>query len=227
MKFELKRKILHFFFPTRCPVCGSIIGAMERFCAECEENLVRYTGNFSVKGSDGFTAAYVYDKTSSPAIILMKRGICGNAAYAFGYALAEKLRDSGIAEKCDVIVPVPLHRSAKRERGYNQAELIAAKLSRELNIPAASDCIAKVRKTAAQKKLNRIQRQSNLRGAFSAADCTVFKGKSVLLVDDVCTTGSTLAELTSLLRDSGAKSVYCAVCCKTPLSKPDSQVQQS
>lgn len=226
MKYELKRKILHFFFPTRCPVCGEVIDAMGLFCHECEEKLTQYTGSFNVRGAAGFTAAYVYDKTSSPAVILMKKGVCGNADYALGQALAGKLRDSGIAEKCEVIIPVPLHRSSQRERGYNQAELIANELSRELDIPVASECIIKAKKTAAQKKLNRIQRQSNLKGAFSVADSLPFSGKTVLLVDDVCTTGSTLSEITALLNNSGADAVYCAACCKTPPGNGNNQVQQ-
>lgn len=226
MKYELKRKILHFFFPTRCPVCGEVIDAMGRFCPECEEKITQYTGSFNIRGAAGFTAAYVYDKNSSPAVILMKKGVCGNADYALGQALAEKLRNSALSEKCEVIIPVPLHRSSLRERGYNQAELIAEVLSHELHIPVAAECIIKMRKTAAQKKLNRIQRQSNLKGAFSAEDSSPFSGKTVLLVDDVCTTGSTLAELTALLKSSGASAVYCAACCKTPPNNVNNRVQQ-
>ena len=226
MRFETKRKILHFFFPTRCPVCGEVIGAMETFCPECAEKLTVYCGNFNISRAAGSTAAYVYDKNSAPAVILMKRGVCGNADYALGQALAKRLLSTGISGKCDVIVPVPLHISARRKRGFNQAELIASELSRELGIPVAERCIVKARKTAAQKKLNRIQRRSNLRGAFAVSDCDAFKGKTVLLVDDVCTTGSTLTELTALLMDSGASAVYCAAACKTPPPKANSQVQQ-
>ena len=205
--------------PTRCPVCESFIGAMDRFCPECEQKLVPYTGSFAVKGANGFTAAYVYDENSSPAVILIKRGVCGNADYALGQALADRLRDDGISGKFDLIVPVPMHRSSRRERGYNQAELIAKELSRTFSVPVAAKCVIKRRKTAAQKELNRLQRQSNLKGAFEVTDTETIKGKNVLLVDDVCTTGSTLAELTAVLLNSGAKSVYCAACCKTPPPK--------
>ena len=219
MKFETKRKILHIFMPTRCPVCGSFIGAMDRFCPECEQKLVPYNGSFCVKGASGFTAAYVYDENSSPAVILMKRGVCGNADYALGQALADRLRNEGIIRKFDLIIPVPMHRSSKRKRGYNQALLIANELNRTFSVPVDAKCVIKSRKTAAQKHLNRLQRQSNLKGAFEVTDTDIIKGKNILLVDDVCTTGSTLAELTDVLLSSGAESVYCAACCKTPPPK--------
>ena len=213
--------------PTRCPVCGAFIGAMDSFCHECEKKLIKYTGSFSIEGASGFTAAYIYDENSSKAVILMKKGICGNADYALGQALADKLRSDGIPVKCDVIIPVPMHRSAKSERGYNQAELISKELSRIFDLPVDSKNVIKSRRTAAQKKLNRIQRQSNLKGAFSIRDDTLIKGKTILLVDDVCTTGSTLRELTALLTEHGAKAVYCAACCKTPPHKrQDAPMQQ-
>lgn len=219
MDISLKHRILHLFFPTRCPVCGEFISYDELFCAECSGKLARFTGDFTVKGADGFTAAFVYDENISPAVIQLKRGVCGNADRALGMPLAAKLRENGAA--VDIIVPVPMHRSARRERGFNQAELIAAVIGKELSIPVAADCAVKLRKTAAQKELDRVHRMNNLRNAFRIVRPERVRGKSVLIVDDVCTTGSTLAELAAVMRKSGAISVYCAASCKTPLTKPN------
>ncbi|MBR4627937.1 MAG: ComF family protein [Ruminococcus sp.] len=215
MDFTSKRRILHFFFPTRCPVCGEVIGAMDCFCTECSGRLTPFVGSFRISGADGTAAAFVYDRNISPAVILLKRGICGNAAYALGKALAERLRASGIADKADLIVPVPLHRLDRKKRGFNQSELIAAEVSRELGLPVNSRLIIKSRRTAEQKHLDRFRRRLNLDGAFTAAAPQNIAGRRIILIDDVSTTGTTLERVTALLKVCSAEAVYCAACCKT------------
>jgi ComF family protein len=216
MNYILKRKLLHFFFPTRCPVCGEFIGALDSFCPACTDKVTSFRGSADIKGASGFTAAFEYDINISPAVILLKKGVCGNADYALGRALAGRLKENNVPGNVDIIVPVPLHRSARRRRGFNQTELISAVVSRELGIPVVSNALEKSAKTADQKHLDSIHRRTNLRGAFRAVRPELISGKRVLLIDDVSTTGSTLVELTELLLASGASSVHCAACCKTP-----------
>lgn len=217
MSKKFSRFVLDLLYPTRCPVCGCFIGYMDDFCQCCREKLTPFHGSFTVSGSDGFSAAFEYDSNISPAIMLMKDGVCGNAAFALGKALAEKLSADGVPGKVDLIIPVPLHNTAKRCRGFNQSELIAREVSERLHIPLCTKAVVKNRKTRAQKTLSREERAVNLAGAFSAVRPELFIGKRVLLLDDVCTTGSTLAELAGLLKNNGAAAVYCAGCCKTPL----------
>ena len=224
MDKTLKRRILHFFFPNRCPVCGDFIGAMDSFCKECSTKIKPFTGKFTINGASGTSAAFEYDRNISPAVILLKNSVCGNAAYALGKALAAKLKENGTAEKCDLIIPVPLHRSDKSRRGYNQAQLIANEISEELGIPAKDGLVIKNRRTHQQKRLNRHLRLINLKGAFTVPQASLIKGKSIILVDDVSTTGTTLEKITSLLLENGAKEVYCAACCKTP-SKVHTEIQ--
>ncbi len=217
MKIGIKQKILHFLFTTRCPVCGEFIYPEELFCDECSKKISHFTGEFSVPGAESYTAAFVYDKNISPAVILLKRGICGNADRALALPLAEKLKKNSTADSVDLILPVPMHKKAQRERGYNQAELIAKIIGSDLDLPVITDCVVKVRKTAAQKELDRIHRRTNLKGAFRVLRPELIRGKSVLVIDDICTTGSTLTELAEVLRKNGAKKVFCATACKTPL----------
>lgn len=214
MKKSTKRTILHIFFPNRCPVCGMVIGAQERFCAECEGKLTAYDGNSSIAGSERFIAAYEYNKAVSPAVMLLKDGIGGNAAYALGCALADKLTECGISADIDLIVPVPLHKSDRRRRGFDQTELIAREVSEIIGVPV---CMAaeKTHTTKAQKTLSRAEREKNLSGAFTVPKTELIFGRRVLVIDDVCTTGSTLAEVTAVLLKAGAAKVYCAACCKT------------
>ena len=212
----IKRYILHLLYPTRCPVCGERIGCMDDFCGNCRQKLVIYNGSFRPDGSDGFTAAFTYDDNISPAIMLLKDGICGNAAYALGKALADRLKSEGLTERCDIIIPAPLHKKDKRRRGYNQSELIAGEVSKRLAIPFCTNAVIKRKETRAQKTLSRMERKINLCGAFSASRPELIAGKRVLLIDDVCTTGSTLAEITKILKENGAEKIICASCCKTP-----------
>ncbi|MBR5681869.1 MAG: ComF family protein [Ruminococcus sp.] len=213
MTYLLKRKLLHLFFPTRCPVCGGYIGAMERFCGECAKKLTRYEDSFSIEGAESFTAAFVYDDKVKSAVFLLKDGICGNAGYALGGELADRLNAEGIVKDIDVIVPAPMHRRDVRRRGFNQSAIIAKELGRILNIPTDNKSVTKTRHTHTQKGLGKVGRAVNLRSAFAASDD--LRGKRVLLVDDICTTGSTLREITAAIKKAGAASVRCACCCKT------------
>lgn len=215
MNEKLKRKILHLLFPTRCPLCGSFIGSMERFCDDCDGKLHRYNGNYYIRGAAGFTASFVYDKNIVPAIMLMKDGICGNADYALGNELADRLEDDGTAAKIDVIIPVPMHRSDERARGYNQSEVISRIIGKRFGIPVADGAVVKIRRTKQQKMLDRKTRMLNVKGAYVVRSPETIFGKRILLVDDICTTGSTFAELTALILENGASEVRCAACCHT------------
>ncbi len=214
---KLLRILADLIYPVRCPVCGKFIFREEGFCGGCRSRLKVWEGRFSVPGADDFFAAYEYDDNIKPAVILMKQGICGNAPYAFGRALGELMRPEISAIKPDMIIPVPMYRSDRRRRGCNQAELVARELGRELEIPVRSDIVAKIRKTAEQKQLSRREREINLRDAFAVIDSGSVNGRNIILLDDVCTTGSTLRELSRILKGSGAGRISCVCCCKTPV----------
>jgi ComF family protein len=107
----------------------------------------------------------------------------------------------------DVIVPVPLHASRLRQRGYNQAVLLARELGARIDRPVVEDVLVRVRATAPQVDLGARERKENVRDAFKAMDRSL-EGKRVLLLDDVCTTGSTLEAACSALRQANASSVW-------------------
>ncbi|MBR5514043.1 MAG: ComF family protein [Ruminococcus sp.] len=228
MDYMLKKRLISLIFPTRCPVCGEVIFPHEDFCGKCNNELTEYKGGFKISEAKSFTAPFEYDEKISPAVILLKRGIKGNAVYALGEALAAALENHGISQKVDIIIPVPLYKSDKRERGFNQAELIAREVGRTLKIDVSTDIVKKVRKTTQQKTLSKRERKVNLINAFDVSIPDKIKDKRILLIDDVCTTGSTLTEITVLLRKNGAAEVHCAVCCKTPdIRKEDENYEQS
>ena len=107
----------------------------------------------------------------------------------------------------DMIVPVPLHKARRKERGFNQAWLLARHLSRRTQVPLMDRVLVRHRSTAVQAGLSRGQRLRNIRGAFGVADPTAVRKRAVLLVDDVFTTGATLNECARMLRKQGAHRV--------------------
>ena len=107
----------------------------------------------------------------------------------------------------DMILPVPLHKARQRERGFNQAWLLARHLSRWTQVPLLDRVLVRHRSTTAQAGLSRKQRRRNIQGAFRVADRAAIRGRAVLLVDDVFTTGATLNECARILRKQGAHRV--------------------
>lgn len=106
----------------------------------------------------------------------------------------------------DVVVPVPLHEQRLQERGYNQAQLLAAAFARAEGIPMCADSLRRIRSTATQVGMTANQRQHNVAHAFQATPSV--RARSVLLVDDVCTTGATLHACASALAAAGVRSTY-------------------
>ena len=127
--------------------------------------------------------------------------------FPLGDWLLEALDDPRISRlRPAAFVPVPLHRTRKREREFNQAEELCRVLSRHSGIPTWH-ALKRIRHTTTQTRLSREERMENLRGAFHAVQTTRLKGCDLVLVDDVFTTGSTVEECSRVLRHAGAASV--------------------
>lgn len=109
--------------------------------------------------------------------------------------------------RVDIVVPVPLHVRRRRERGYNQAALLARGLARRLDVPMRNP-LWRIRATSTQTRLSATQREANMRGAFTVFRPKSIQGKRILLVDDVMTTGATVNECARTLKKAGAKAVF-------------------
>jgi competence protein ComFC len=116
-------------------------------------------------------------------------------------------REEDLWSGLDAIVPVPLHPAKERRRGFNQARSLARRLAQRTRVPLVHKHLQKVRPTPAQTSLEARDRGTNLKGAFRVRKPSAVAGKVVLLVDDVCTTGSTLGECSRTLRLAGAREV--------------------
>lgn len=198
------------FFPKQCPFCGRLIPREERCCKECGPALPWLKTPWNLPGLDGLFAPFSYEGLAENAVRQLKfQGKTGRARSLAPY-LAETLNGA----QFDCIVPVPMYWKGLRKRGYNQAALLARFLGEETGMPVCP-ALRKCRDTAQQHTLHARERHKNLQGAYRVRKGISLKGKSLLLCDDVVTTGSTLLEAAQTLRDAGAARVYAVTVCKT------------
>ena len=111
----------------------------------------------------------------------------------------------------DFIIPIPLHKNKLKKRGFNQAEELAKGISKFLEKPIFNDVLLKIKPTFAQMELSKEKRRENIKGAFVCQKPIVVRGKKILLVDDIFTTGATMEECARVLKEAGAREVWGAV----------------
>ena len=188
-----------FLNTSICKRCGIPVGAASGSpCPECEAN--------SWQSIDGMRAASRFsDNPIRPAIHFLKYHNHRAITAILGKILVDAYRRYHL--NVEVIVPVPLHPSRLRERGYNQSELLAREVGAVLNLTVNTDGLQRTRKTKPQVELSIDERRQNVVNAF-ACDNQKLAGQQVLLIDDVCTTGSTLDACAAALKKSGVVSVW-------------------
>jgi len=128
-------------------------------------------------------------------------------AVPLGKMISDLATRLNLHHNADLVVPVPLHRTRRAERGFNQSELIAQEVSERLRLPLSIENLRRIRNTATQTRFTRAQRERNMREAFSVSRPKHFDDKIILLIDDVMTTGATTSECARMLYDAGALSV--------------------
>jgi ComF family protein len=197
-----------------CDICGERLPGLQRLsdlqtCPACQEARPNF-----VKA-----AAYgSYEGDLRELIHLLKYEQVVPAAGALGKMLAEAIGKLGIGSGSVLVIPVPLHSSKRRQRGFNQAELItraALKQPPMAQAELATDVLERRRPTVSQIGLTRPQRSQNIRGAFRVVHLNTVSGRNVLLIDDVLTTGTTASECARVLRKAGAKQVWVATVART------------
>ena len=205
--------LLDLLFPPRCVFCGKLLATGERdFCARCQRELPWLEGPAAEQTGEFFSlcaAPLRYQGVVRDSIRRYK--FKGRQGYhkAYGKLVAQCVHDH-LAGKYDLITWVPLSDKRKKERGYDQAFLLASAAALELG-DVAVETLRKSRHTDAQSGLEgEAERRANVLGAYIAVDPELVAGRRVLLIDDVVTTGATFSECARVLRTMGAKDVVCA-----------------
>ena len=220
-------------YPPACTSCSAPVEAGEHLCQECETKVTRIVPPFCAKCSEPFDGAIttVFECANcarrklhfeAAVAAYRARGIVRQVMLNFKYGkqihlrqlvarwLVAALDDERIRERrFDAIVPVPLHPARQRERGFNQAGLLAEWLSGHIGVPLRP-ALERVRYTTTQTAFDRAERMQNLHDAFRLRKNADVRRLRVLLIDDVLTTGSTLSECARVLKKAGAQSVYAA-----------------
>jgi ComF family protein len=189
--------------PT-CPRCAATIGAFtatEEGCPTCRDRDHRFRGVFRLN---------VYEGALRDAILRIKHAEAEDLAEGLGWLLAEKAAERLAGQRLDCVVPVPLHWLRHLQRGFNQAKAIARPIAARLDVPLRTRLLRRRRHTAHQVGQSYTARQENVRGAFQATG-QALRGKTILLVDDVLTTGATCSEAARALRQAGAECILVAV----------------
>jgi len=150
----------------------------------------------------------VYDRALSEAVLLLKYEQVASLADWFGAQLAAIAQNAAAEWRADVIVPVPLHRDRRRERGYNQAELVARPVARRLNLRLDTNLLVRTKPRPPQLVLSRTEHWKSVRGAYATREGMKIDNLRVLLVDDVLTTGATLDACSRALKKAGASAVF-------------------
>ena len=216
--------MLDFALPPRCAGCGTIVGDVHSFCADCWTT-VEFLGDsgcsccgMPLQATEQTScarclaqppkiartrAAVAYDELSRSLAIGLKYGRKVAIARTMAHYMAPLVQPTGEA----LLVPVPLHRSRVWMRGFNQSALVARELSRRLKIDTDAMLLRRVRRTPPLKGMSPVQRRKAVSGAFRVTDKPAVAGKTIILVDDVLTTGSTTEACARVLRRAGAARV--------------------
>ncbi|MDE5670427.1 MAG: hypothetical protein K2I14_03050 [Eubacterium sp.] len=223
---DLLEKLKIVLFTKRCDMCGEVVCFDEVLCEECcslpeidepfcpkcgcskkECKCKKHQKEVEYKA---VVAPFYYEGSVSRAILNMKMNGMPKLTVYQGKCVADTVKKHYKDIDFDFITFVPIRRNDIADRGYNQAELLAGVVSDECNIPL-KDALIKKRKTKVQKRQKASERFANMYNAFDLKEDTDVIGRTILLIDDVKTTGATLTSIALTLKAYGAKSVYCAV----------------
>ena len=225
--------ILEILYPARCPVCHGILRGGDGICPQCRKRLIlisepkckkcgkpiekteqeycRDCGRFPHSFDKG-GAVFAYDDIMRRSIAMFKYH--NRREYAKVYAKEMYKHQTNFIKMAapEVILPVPVHKQKLRQRGFNQAELVAKELGRLTHIPVDCKFLIRKEKTKPLKELTRSQRKANLKEAFGLIPNGKYY-KRVLLIDDIYTTGATIDAISEILRKAGVKNIFFLTIC--------------
>ncbi len=235
--------LLEIIYPPRCHICMEFMDVHPvgrgDICDECFSNLIPLAHPYcSICGEpfkskveedhlcekcirrkpfyDELRSPYLYEQDLMTAVQAIKYGGKSYIVKSMGPLLADFAKERITSMEDMIIMPVPLHKKKLRQRGFNQSALMVKEISPVLDIEADYFSLIRIRDTETQAGLNLEQRRKNVKGAFDLRGERNLKGKTVILVDDVATTGNTINECAKVLKKAGCEKVMGLTLARTP-----------
>lgn len=206
---KIIENILNLIYPSVCGFCGKI--SNEHLCKKCEIKIKEHGINLIRKTKDTYfdelMCLFKYEDIIRDILIKYK---FQNKAYlykTFSKIILKNKKVCGFLKNYDIIIPVPISKKRKRQRGYNQSYLIAKEIAKHIGLKCEDKCLIKQKDTIEQSKLDKKQRKINVQGAYKVINEEELINKSVLILDDVYTTGSTVNECAKMLKQSGVNKI--------------------
>ena len=187
--------LFHLLFPPKCVLCKSFLSKEETdLCRGCRESQLEYNGSkIKISFLAQWTGLWYYKENVRLSILRYKFYGRRNYAQSYGRLLAMKLLKEGW-DDTDLLTWIPISRQRKRKRGYDQSQLLAAAVAKELGMQEVA-LLQKIRNTKPQSTMgSAAHRRANILGAYEVMDPALVRGKRILLVDDIITTGATASE---------------------------------
>ena len=208
-------KLYHFLmellFPPKCVLCRKLLKSGEiDLCRECRADAPEYVGKkINIRFLDSFAAVWYYEGNVRRSLLRFKFYNARSYGVSYGRILAMRLQRE-YPDGFDMLTWVPVSRLRKLRRGYDQVELLAKAVGRELGLSPVPT-LKKIRNNRPQSRLkDPAARRANVLGAYRLLEGAAVKGQRVLLLDDILTTGATAGECARVLLSAGAKEVHCA-----------------
>lgn len=236
------RAVVDFVYPPRCIICGEFVNSEAEFCAKCLSDfqeaahpMCTICGLPFNSGSDHICREChkkrpAFDKARAwgvhrgagrHAVIALKFGRKTKLAAHLAKLMTSTLLEEFDTTEIDTIIPVPLHKKRLRWRGFNQSLLLAKGISAATGIDVDFLSLKRIRQTKPQTRLPLKQRSENVKGAFQVVRPNFVRDKTILLVDDVFTSGATITECARALKSQGARSVYALCAVRAILDEPE------
>ncbi len=221
---EFVRKLTALFYPERCPYCSALVEATQIACAGCYDEIRRKHIPIPA-GARGFRciSTFAYDGRVRRMILRLKYHDRTQYIPQIAELLIKDIENAYSDMDFDFITAVPMYKKDLHKRVYNQSALLAKELGRLLDLPYL-ETINKIKKTKKQHHLNYKERKTNLKGAFKVIDKDLVKGKKILIIDDIITSGYTLGECCKVLAKSKPELICCATIASAQNKYPESTV---
>lgn len=206
-------KILEILFPKTCVICGRIYKAW--VCPKCYIKIKKEFKYYKTKekGSNIIFVGF-YANTLRKLLLKFKFNEKAYIGYFFTEIIKKNNKFLQYIKKYDYIIPIPMHRTNQKIRGYNQTEIIAKKLAQECNVKYLNNCLVKAKQNKRQSTLDEKHRKENVKNVYKLLDFEQIKDKNILLIDDIYTTGSTFEACKNELKKGQAKKVDILVIAK-------------